>query len=268
MNYVKCNYCNKIFTNVKIRKHLESKHNKTLENNSNLRFYGKEFITDDDHKCPICGNLTNNRRGQKFCSKSCQISNQQHELYLKGIHPSQLGKVGCKRGSESAHLRSIKIHETMRKNGTIHWFSRESKLRFNENGEDLFYKNDKNQSYGWRNAKIRKESKAELEIYNYIKNKYNKTVKNKIIGDLNKLKLHHPFDIYIPELNLLIEYDGDYWHHKRFNLKLNEFTRKDINLTILAKFFGYNIERIPEYKFRKQNFKLIDEILMKYKSLN
>jgi predicted nucleic acid-binding Zn-ribbon protein len=56
-------------------------------------------------------------------------------------------------------------------------------------------------------------SKSEIEVYNFIKEYYPNTINN--IRDLlpdRKLEL----DIYIPELNIGIEYDGLIWHSEKF----------------------------------------------------
>ena len=51
-------------------------------------------------------------------------------------------------------------------------------------------------------------SKGEKEIYNFIKSVYNKNIEQHNRTVLNGKEL----DIYIPDKNLAIEFNGDYWH--------------------------------------------------------
>lgn len=77
-------------------------------------------------------------------------------------------------------------------------------------------------------------SKAHQEIYDYIKSIYSKEIK---INDRSTIS---PFelDIYIPEFNLGIEFDGLYWHSEKHNAnikkintnKIEQCKQKNINL--------------------------------------
>lgn len=113
-------------------------------------------------------------------------------------------------------------------------------------------------------------SKAEDEIILLLKNKYlvkpNHIIESKI------------FDIYIPELNLLIEYNGDYWHsnpkiydENYFNKKKNKTAKEiwlyDKNKLDLSKKYGYNCEVIWESDYKK-NKNIIKKIITKYEKNN
>ena len=80
---------------------------------------------------------------------------------------------------------------------------------------------------------VYKKSKAELEILEYIRNK----ISNVISGNRSVLKTKE-LDIYIPSLNLAIEYCGLYWH--------SELSGKNKN---------YHYDKMIECE--KQNIKLI-----------
>jgi len=85
-------------------------------------------------------------------------------------------------------------------------------------------------------------------------------------------------DIYIPSLNLIIEYNGDYWHcnpkkyesdyfHKKKNKYAWEIWEYDKNKLELIKNNGYTLEVIWESDFRNNN-KIIKHIIKKYVTNN
>lgn len=81
-------------------------------------------------------------------------------------------------------------------------------------------------------------------------------------------------DVYVPEINLIIEYNGDYWHCNPkkydkgyFNKKKNkyawelwEYDRKKLEL---LKSFGYNLEVVWEDDY-KSDKTIINNIINKY----
>jgi very-short-patch-repair endonuclease len=81
-------------------------------------------------------------------------------------------------------------------------------------------------------------------------------------------------DFYLPKLNLIIEYFGDYWHcnpikynenyfnHKK-GLKAKELWEQDSNRLELIKNYGYNLEVVWETELKYNNNKLL-EIIKKY----
>ena len=84
-------------------------------------------------------------------------------------------------------------------------------------------------------------SKGEKEIYEYVKSIYGgrvlendrKTIQNPLTGRFLEL------DIYLPELNFAIEFNGSYWHSKekaikKDEAKLNECKQKGILLYIIT----------------------------------
>jgi G:T-mismatch repair DNA endonuclease (very short patch repair protein) len=82
------------------------------------------------------------------------------------------------------------------------------------------------------------------------------------------------FDIYIPSLNLVIEYNGDYWHcnpnkyessyfhevKKKTAQQLWEYDKKKIDL---LKEYGYNLEVVWESDYKKDNT-IIKKLIKKY----
>ena len=82
------------------------------------------------------------------------------------------------------------------------------------------------------------------------------------------------FDIHIPSLNLVIEYNGDYWHcnpnkyesdyfhevKKKTAQELWEYDKKKIDL---IKGYGYNLEVIWESDL-KSDPSLINKLILNY----
>jgi len=84
-------------------------------------------------------------------------------------------------------------------------------------------------------------SNAEKEIYNYIKSLYTgKIIENDRSVILNRFTNRYlELDIWLPELNLAIEYNGLYWHKIKYQkikdqIKLNECKNKGILLFIIT----------------------------------
>lgn len=79
---------------------------------------------------------------------------------------------------------------------------------------------DEIENYSKIRHNLKEVSRTEIELYNCIKKltKYRiyKNVRNVITTENNKIK---ELDIYIPKLNLAIEYNGDYWHSSIFKDK-------------------------------------------------
>ena len=80
-------------------------------------------------------------------------------------------------------------------------------------------------------------------------------------------------DIYVPKLNLIIEYNGDYWHcnPKRFNKDYLHPHKKKTSLEIWdedkiridnIKKYGYNLEVVWESDYKGQT--TIQNIIKKY----
>lgn len=82
--------------------------------------------------------------------------------------------------------------------------------------------------------------------------------------------------IYIPKFNLLVEYNGDYWHcnpkkyesdylNTKKNKTVKELWQYDANKLYLAKKNGYNCEVIWETDYKK-NKNIILELIEKYEN--
>lgn len=110
-------------------------------------------------------------------------------------------------------------------------------------------------------------SKKEYEIIEYLKTlKYNPTHLHRVDTKI--------CDIFIPELNLIIEYYGDYWHcnpikyGKDYYHQVKKKTAKEIweydeKKVDLIKKYGYNLEVVWETELKNDN-KKINHIIQKY----
>jgi hypothetical protein len=110
-------------------------------------------------------------------------------------------------------------------------------------------------------------SKAEDEIIDYLKNRN--------IDCQPSFNLDGKiFDIYIPKYNLLIEYNGDYWHcnpekydenyyHKKKDKLAKEIWEYDKNKLYLAEKNDYTYEVIWELDYKKDPT-IINKIINKY----
>jgi G:T-mismatch repair DNA endonuclease (very short patch repair protein) len=131
--------------------------------------------------------------------------------------------------------------------------------------------------------KIMSEKLKETRKLGKIKSTITSKKEKEIIDYLNKLGYQsiqsHKVDtkicdVYIPSLNLIIEYFGDYWHcnpskyqSDYYNVKKGKYAWEiweyDVKKLELIKSYGYNLEVIWE-KDLKNNNKLIENIISKY----
>ena len=82
------------------------------------------------------------------------------------------------------------------------------------------------------------------------------------------------YDIYIPQLNMLIEFNGDYWHcnpkkydkdyfNGRKKMFAKEIWKKDNEKKLLAKEKGFNFLVIWEADYKKRKSIIIRKIIQK-----
>lgn len=131
------------------------------------------------------------------------------------------------------------------------------------------------------NMMIEKHRKGELKSFNISKAEKEIVEKLKIEGVecIHSYRVDSKiFDIYIPNLNLLVEYNGDYWHcnpekysENYFNHKKNMYAKEiweyDKNKLHLAEKNNYNCVVIWEKDYKK-NPEIINEIIKKYEKQN
>ncbi len=247
-------------------------------------------------KCLYCSNefdtlpnkLENGK--SKYCSRKCKDTHQK-ELYLKDGNPVY----GNKHTNEWKSETSARVKDLWETDEFRSKVSSGQERYFEENG---FWCGTDDESlkkreltflgrYGVNNISeikeirtkadetcLRKYGKTSFELLLLgCKNNKGTSIEVKISKiliesdikfetqfEINFNKTFRLYDFYLPELNLLIEADGDYWHGNPNKFKiLNEVQllnkNNDVFKNNLAKENGYNLIRFWETDIKKKNFK-------------
>jgi G:T-mismatch repair DNA endonuclease (very short patch repair protein) len=213
--------------------------------------------------CQWCGSEKIKRyKSQKFCNRSCSISNRNHNLVwtiesrqkvaiknaknFSGKNNPNYGGVYTKR--EDIRKRTSQTRKRKWANGEyINWTDkriRTPEITERISGENnSFYGHHHDDETKKRIGQTRAEglrsgrtsikrlriSDAENEIVNFLKQN-NINVKQQFIIDGST----YMYDICVPEKNIIIEYNGDYWHanpkyyDKQYFNKSSELIAEDI----------------------------------------
>lgn len=202
---------------------------------------GHEFIPMGPVYCIICGNKLQDKqrlRATKGCQFRCQQLNPEvkekqkmHFISAYGVEnaqqipevklkkeQTQLKNHGVKYCFQKPDIKQRQFNTMIAKYGVKHALQC-PKIHDKQKKTNL-------EKYGCENSGAlfnKLKSKGELEVLNFIKQNYNKT----IISGENTLIPFYQLDIYIPDLNLAIEFNGDYWHsHNNDKRKSGRHVRK------------------------------------------
>jgi len=225
----------------------------------------KEIKTHSKDKVIACRNHFNSVKGNSLC-KPCSLT-------------LQVGEGNPFYGKKHSKETKVKISK-----------SREGKYCGDENHmkKDKYRELSKNiMKSNWDNNILNKEKMSEKLKETRRKGKIKSVITSKkekeIIKELSKIgyKSEQSFkvdtkicDIYIKELNLIIEYFGDYWHcnpkkydknyfnHKK-NMTAKEIWDYDSKKIDLIKSYGYNLIVIWESDLENDN-KLINKLIENY----
>lgn len=228
---------------------------------------GKSIETKSKDKTIACRNHINKVNENVDCKK-CSLQKQKgegnpfygkkHKKNTKNrISNSRKGKATGKNNSMSNPKHKKRASENLKRK----WDSGEM--------EHVRKKMSETMKKTIRSGKIKSinKSKAEDEIKKIIEN-----IGYNVIGSFRvDTKI---CDIYIPLLNLIIEYNGDYWHcnptkypKDYYNSKKSKYAWEIWNYdklkVDLIKSYNYNLEVIWESEF-KSNIDIIKEIIKKY----
>jgi very-short-patch-repair endonuclease len=222
--------------------------------------------------CSICGNHYQTTRSKsKTCSKHC------HGLYLsekyKGRKLSEewikkqnesktkdkivkYGKFACDRcGKIFEKNTSLRAHKarcgkdiSLKCDICNKTFKNKSGLGIHKNHHDENF-NKKHTAAAQKMVKTRKcprsTSKSEESFFESLKKILGMKVQHKFRID----GYSHEYDIFIPELNLIIEFDGDYWHGNKstqdfLTPRMKQQYQIDKSHNEKAILCGYNILRV------------------------
>jgi len=220
------------------------------------------------HPTLVCRNHFRQMKESGICKK-CSLKLQEGEgnpFYGKKHTEETKKKVsGSRKGKYCGDKNHMKKKEYRKKSGEIfknYWDTKGDKNKMSE----LMKKKHK-----LGILKNPPRSKDEKNIVSYVKNlgykvKHSFRIESKI------------YDLYIPELNLIFEYNGDYWHcnpkkynEKYYNVKKGKTAKElweyDKIKLELAKNLGYNLEVIWESDY-KSDSNIINQILTKYDTRN
>lgn len=228
--------------------------------------------------------------GKKYCSRKCKDTHQK-ELYQGDGNPVYGQKHSeewkqwqservAKMWESDEHRQKVRKGQEKFRDENGHWCgtNEDSKKRRKE----TFLENY-GVDHGWKDDGIRKKcEETNLKLYgktsfelmiDAFKKTGSTSIEDKIseLLDNNEIKFEKSFyvyfdkekykiyDFFLPEYNLLIEADGDYWHgHPDFYKTLNE--TQEINVendkfkNNLAKESGYELIRFWGSEIQEENF--------------
>jgi very-short-patch-repair endonuclease len=94
-------------------------------------------------------------------------------------------------------------------------------------------------------------SRGEKELLEKLREKF-----GEVIHQFTVPNYHRVYDMYVPSLNLIVEYDGDYWHREE------KYLLKDSRDTAKAIKRGFKIFRYWESTVKKQGLdKIVEDIV-------
>lgn len=231
------------------------------------QIYWLKYNLKDYPKCKTCGKptkLINGTRGyHEFCCCTCAQLDDEVRSKLANTNLLRYGVDNCMKNED---IR-LKVKQTcMERYGVDNAFKSEfHKNKIKETcirkfGFDNCMKNKDIQlkakqtcmdrygvDCGYKLNPAKNISKGEIEVYEYIKSICNFTCIHSDRDIITPLEL----DIYIPEKQLGIEYDGDYWH------SLPNMKRRDYLKNKICKMHKIKLFRISEHDWHhdKDNIK-------------
>jgi glutaredoxin len=182
--------------------------------------------TKVDVLCLICrfkwsvfiGNLLYRRSGCPFCAKNVKRTIED-----------------CRNYALSRNGKCLSV-DYKNENSKLTWFCNKCQKPWIACASWVIYEKT------WCPYCVNKHSKAEIEIFNFIKNFYPDT-KNGVRGLLKNKRFE--IDIWIPSLRIAIEYDGDFYHKTDYQLDKDKRKESECNE------IGILLFRIKEGDYKK-----------------
>ena len=232
-------------------------------------------------KCLFCGNEFETRpHFNLYCSQACKNPNNRpgHIPWNKGLQMSEEFKQtkmnleglakgwGWNKGVPNDRQKSKWTGE-----GNPNWNGGISRKR--QRTGSLSHPGKTNGMWNKKHTDEVKEICRQAKIKNMKDGVYASSVsrgENKLLEKLREKfgevihqftvpNYHRVYDMYIPSLNLIVEYDGDYWHREE------KYLPKDSRDTAKAIKRGFKIFRYWESTVKEQGFDNIVEDIVKLK---
>jgi very-short-patch-repair endonuclease len=243
MGCVKCGNANKMINGAEWCKQAKNIHNNRYDY-SKINF--TKLDNDVEILCPVHG---------KFI--------QQAKIHLKGSGCPKCG-IESKRDNKESFIKKAKeVHGNSYDYSNVKYINSKIPVDIKCDKHGIFSQQPTSHLSG-RGCLLCNESKGENKIAKYL-DKLNIKYKREYKLD----KYDYRYDFYLPELNILIEYDGiqHFKPVKHFggieNLKKTK--ERDNNKNLLAKSLGYKLIRIPYTKFKVIDNYLLNKIRYFYK---
>lgn len=223
-----CAFCGKDIIK-KLPYHLMNVHGKSLKENT-IKIMGLD--PNNLPKCPFCGMDV---MIDRFVHDTCEMP-------------------ACIEHQKAINRHNGQVIENQRRvrEGTSNLLKQN--LQYDDQGRSLIHL----KSYRSRmiNGNLYpKTSLLERRIYDYVKTRFPNAVSQ---YGIPQSPYNHPYDIFIPDLKLLIEIDGNYWH----------ITEEDRKWDEAAKQYGFTVERISWDENQKisdaELARLVDSVVDKY----
>lgn len=240
---IQCQICNKYYN--KLSSHVQISHNMPYK-----EYYDKYLKKEGEGICPICGKKTNFYRNKytQTCSYACATqlrnNNKQHELNVQKFEKendcTSINTLRNKYGqgwykanifTESDYIKT--------KIDTVIYFLKNDKIKYIEE-----YIN---------NQKHTGTSNLELYICNFL-DKYNISYIRNTKQIIKPLEL----DIYIPDKNLAIEFNGTWFHCIENNREINHI----LNKSLLCREQGIRLIHIYEFEDLKKQLELLKNLVL------
>lgn len=277
----------------------ETKNKKYCSTDCQYQGYKKPIVKRISINCLKCGKLFENTEyrinilGKKYCSRTCKDSHQKEKYKGEGNptfgreindeEKSRRSDVAKKMWQIDGHKERVQAGQQKFKDENGYWPGTDESSK-NKRKETFLEKYGVD--HNWKNKEIRAKcdittfklyGKTSLEIAAKKLFETGETSIEKIIREIlvkNKIRFKKNFhiyfndkeckiyDFYLPEYDVLIEADGDYWHgNPEFFQNLNEIQNININNDIfknrLAEQEGFLLIRFWENQIKNSNFENI-----------
>ena len=275
---VKCEICDKIMSNTKLPTHIIKTHKENLKN-----YYDKYHKKVDEGQCKTCHSKTdfiNLTYGYKnYCCKQCRyldpivINNRKQTILSRyGVDvplknknlAEQVGKKSSKTKHETKddfiaeHPELITKEQLTDKYGWMwYWDNVIEPIKVMHCGRytNFYKKSDIPKIEAYNEETINNNrSHKEMELLRFVQSIYGGTVKH----DCKSVISPKEIDIYLPDLQLGIEYNGTRWH------SIEMGTPKDYHLgkSLLCRNKGIRLIHIYEFEDIEEQKQLLKDLIL------